>query len=161
MRASEYLLHQCSDVDNAVCEHQDYKSGNGNAHTDGRQRPFKAHIQQRGDERARPRPGSGQGYRNEYEKSPEAVRLNGLGLFLALVLDKGRQLIENMVLFHPFYHFSGKQDEKRHGQHIAHKAYGKRRPRVHAGRNADGYGAADLEYRQHRRNERFEYVFKH
>ena len=73
-------------------------------HTDGRQRPFKAHIQQRGDERARPRTGSGQGYRNEYEKSPEAVRLNGLGLS-ALVFDKGRQLIENMVLFHPFYHF--------------------------------------------------------
>ena len=35
MRASEYLSHQCSDVDNAVCEHQNYKSGNGNAHADG------------------------------------------------------------------------------------------------------------------------------
>ena len=34
MRASEYLSHQCSDVDNAVCEHQNYKSGNGNAHAD-------------------------------------------------------------------------------------------------------------------------------
>ena len=50
MRASEYLSHQCSDVDNAVCEHQNYKSGNGNAHADGRQLPFKAHIKQRRDE---------------------------------------------------------------------------------------------------------------
>ncbi len=150
-----------SDVDDTVCKRQNYKPRNGDAHADGGQRPFKAHIQKRGNERTRPRSRSGQGYRNENKKPPEAVRLNGLRLFLASVFDKVRDRVEDMVLFHPVNDFSRQQYEKGHGQHIAHKPHGKGRPRIHAGGNADRYRAAYLKYRQHSRNKGFQDSVKH
>ena len=148
-------------MDDAVGQRQNYEPRNGNTHAYGRQRPFQAHIQKRGDERPRPRSRTGQRYGDEDEKSLKAVGLNALCLFMSLALDKGRKLVEDVVLFHTLYHLTREQNQKRHGQHITYKTYGEGRPRIHSGGNSDGDSAAYLKYRQHGRDQGFEYVWKH
>ena len=115
---------------------------------------LKVHVQKAGGQRAGPRTRAGQRNADEQQQRPrQAAARRGLQLRAALVAffeAEGEELADDRLIRTPLQHLAGKEEDERHGEHIADDGDDVHLPQRQAHGHAHGDRAAQLDQRDHR-----------